>query len=107
MIVQKITVGGVDYTDKPDRRRAAQRARRSDHHVTDKMDACGVARRVASVGSAAVIMFPVERDQWTRTDSRRDVAGNGGGEDRLLIGGLPATTIVAVDPTLTAWQIRS
>jgi len=109
--VQKITVGGVDYTDKPIDGALLNGRGEVIITLTDKMTSIrGVVRDESGVtGAAAVIVFPVERDQWTRygfTPRRLQgipVAGKTG----YSIDGLPAGDyfIVAVDPSMvTAWQ---
>jgi hypothetical protein len=109
--VQKITVGGVDYTDRPIDGALLNGRGEVIITLTDKMTSVrGVVRDETGVtGSAAVIVFPVERDQWTRYGftPRRIQGSPVAGKAGYSIGGLPAGDyfIVAVDTSLvTAWQ---
>ncbi len=109
--IKSITIGGADYTSRPVDASAINGRGEVVITLTDKMTTVSglVSDDQGVVTNAAVIAFPVERDQWTRYGFTpiRIKAAPVAGRTGYVMKGLPAGTynFIAVDPSLiTAWQ---
>jgi hypothetical protein len=110
-MIKSITVGGQDFTHRPIDPSTLPPGSEVVVTMTDELpEIAGILRTAdAAASRAAVIVFPVERDQWRRygfTPARiRSVAIDPDGAFRLR--GLPAGEyfVVAVDASqMDAWH---
>ena len=110
-MIKSITMAGQDVTLKPITTASGRTLGDVVITITDKVPVMTgrVEGDPARVSNAAVIAFPVERDQWTRYGLTpvRILAVPAAGATGYRIEGLPAGKyfLVAVDRSLiTAWQ---
>jgi len=109
--VKSIVIDGVDYTHQPFDASALDAGHEAVLTLTNQVNVVsGVVRGAAGAPvDAAVIAFPVERDQWRRYGFSpvRIMAAPVAAVDGYSLRGLPAGEyfLIAVEPTdVTAWQ---